>query len=471
MAHIFISYTHESVADMRLAQRLHQALERRGWEVWIDRLMRCGENIKVIERELDAAACVIVIWSNAASQSDWVHAELSRAVRHDKALPVHLEHPPLQQRPIIAEQLNFIDLHDWIEQPRHPGFEQLLRSIEFKMVAAEAPIKEAAQVPHPGALKKARSATAIHLSNIRATARNPRLWETEEFIRSVKAAPSTISGAVASTILDEVKPNRSLNELAALHLANEHLLSPIDRRTFFLACGRWPPPPFSTSMRLVPDGTYSIGSPPEEPNRWEDEHERKVRLTAFLMSTTPITNAQFLAFSPSHPLREWDGLSKAELQNHPAVRVTWWEAYLYCAWLGGSLPSEAQWEAACRAGSETPYAHGHEIDRTSANFNCGSEQTLFRTVPVGGHGPVNAFGLHDMHGNVWEWCRDTYDEDFFVKAPAEDPLCTRPSDYRVARGGSWNDPARALRSAFRNRLLPEWRLDNIGFRVCFPAHR
>jgi formylglycine-generating enzyme required for sulfatase activity len=471
MAQVFISYAHESTKDQRFAQQLHQALERHGLEVWIDRLLHAGEDIAVIERELDAAACAIVVWSIAASRSKWVPLELARAAGKGKAVPVHIEPEANHQRPLAAEHLNFIDLHDWNGQSGHPGFKQVLRSVEFKVRAAEVSTKEEAQAPHPGAPKKPRSLTASHLSSIRTAARNPDLWRTSEFIRCVKSAPASIHDRVAQTILGEVRPDRSLNELAALHLANEHLQLPIDRRMFFAACGRWPPPTLPLSMRLVPDGTYSVGSPTAEPNRCDDEHQQAVRLTAFLLSATPITNAQFLTFSPAHPLREWDGLSRRELQDHPAVRVTWWEAYLYCAWLGGRLPSEAQWEAACRAGSETAYAYGHEIDRTHANFNCGTTQTLHRTVPVGSQSPANAFGLHDMHGNMWEWCLDTYDEDFFIQALDEDPVCKLPSAYRVARGGSWNDPAHALRSAFRNRLLPESRMDNIGFRLAFPAHR
>jgi formylglycine-generating enzyme required for sulfatase activity len=139
------------------------------------------------------------------------------------------------------------------------------------------------------------------------------------------------------------------------------------------------------------------------------------------------------------------------------------------------LPSEAQWEYSCRAGatSTEPYHFGTVLDdcRTQANFDgrypYGSNRKFKsprRTMPVGSY-PPNAFGLYDMHGNIWEWCSDWYAEDYYATGPTTEPLNETESEYRVLRGGCWDLHAAFSRSASRVRNAPTHRYHGYGFRV------
>ena len=157
--------------------------------------------------------------------------------------------------------------------------------------------------------------------------------------------------------------------------------------------------------------------------------------------------------------------------RRPVINVSWDDAQAYAAWLsrqtGGMyrLLSEAEWEYASRAGSSTAYAWGNDAGRNRANCNgCGSQWDNDRTAPVGSF-PANAFGLHDMHGNIWEWVEDCWNGGY-VGAPVDDGAW-RAGDcgVRVLRGGSWGNYPRDLRSANRIRLAAGDRISGFGFRV------
>jgi formylglycine-generating enzyme required for sulfatase activity len=134
------------------------------------------------------------------------------------------------------------------------------------------------------------------------------------------------------------------------------------------------------------------------------------------------------------------------------------------------MPTEAEWEYACRAGTTTPFYFGETISTDRANYKgtfiYGSEQQeVYRqkTTPVGCF-PANAWGLHDMHGNVWQWCQDRYSETYYAKSPVEDPQGPADGNHRVIRGGCWGAIASSCRSATRY-----FQGDRIGFRVvCQP---
>ena len=137
-----------------------------------------------------------------------------------------------------------------------------------------------------------------------------------------------------------------------------------------------------------------------------------------------------------------------------------------------SLPTEAQWEYACRAGADTPYSFGASIDRSKANYrgesSRGGRRAGGSTRPVGSF-PSNGFGLHDMHGNVWEWCADVYDQNFYHRPAAaqRNPQCTASAAFRVFRGGAWHNGAAGCRAAVRSGGKPSYRNGGLGFRPVY----
>jgi formylglycine-generating enzyme required for sulfatase activity len=157
--------------------------------------------------------------------------------------------------------------------------------------------------------------------------------------------------------------------------------------------------------------------------------------------------------------------------RRPVINVSWRDAHAYCEWLAKEtgqpylLPSEAEWEYACRAGTTTRYAFGDTIAPKDANY---SESKVGRTTEVGSY-PPNAWGVYDLHGNVWEWVEDVWHESY-KGAPADGAAWTngegkQSSRLRVYRGGSRNNHPRVLRSAYRSGIKPVYRKSNLGFRV------
>ena len=251
----------------------------------------------------------------------------------------------------------------------------------------------------------------------------------------------------------------------------------------------------------IPAGTFIMGSPENEAGRWDDETQHQVTLSAFKMSSHEITVAQFKTFvDASGYITDaekgtggaigsiaWTGtrldlmagvnwlcdiigeLRPIEEHNHPVIHVSWNDASAFAAWMGCRLPTEAEWEYACRAGTVSPFNTIGRLTSAEANFNGslpydGEEISEYRrnTMPVGSFSP-NAWGLYDMHGNVLEWCSDYYGE-----YPAEsrlNPAGPSSGFDRVFRGGSWCSDARQCRSADRNSNSPARRSFNMGLRL------
>ncbi len=208
----------------------------------------------------------------------------------------------------------------------------------------------------------------------------------------------------------------------------------------------------------LPGGTFRMGSPETEEGREADEgpvHE--VTLSPFLIAKYEVTQAAWKRVMGSNP----SGFKGDDL---PVERVSWDDCQEFCRKTGLKLPSEAQWEYACRAGVDGPFSGtGRLADIAWYDKNSGET-----THPVGKK-TANGFGLHDLHGNVWEWCEDVYDEEFYARAAAsrKDPVCRSGSGLRVPRGGSWYDSARYCRSALRGWNEPADRYLNLGFRPAF----
>jgi formylglycine-generating enzyme required for sulfatase activity len=238
-----------------------------------------------------------------------------------------------------------------------------------------------------------------------------------------------------------------------------------------------PEKPFtnSTGMKfvLIPRGSFMMGSPPDEPKRGSEEKQHKVTIgKPFYLQTTEVTQGQWRSVMGENPSFFKDCGDGCAVEN-----VSWYDAQQFIRRLNDMertdhyrLPTEAEWEYACRAGTTTPFYTGNCISTDQANYNgnypmwdCPIGIARKGTVRVGSF-PPNPWGLYDMHGNVWEWCQDWH--EVYPSGQVTDPKGPASGEYRVLRGGSYNYPAKGLRSASRGHNPPEHSiLGNGGFRV------
>ena len=242
--------------------------------------------------------------------------------------------------------------------------------------------------------------------------------------------------------------------------------------------------PNTERMVLIPEGEFLMGSPSGEGGN--DEHpQHKVYLDAFYIDKYEVTQEEYEKVIGTNP-------SRFKGAKNPVESVTWYDAVKYCnarsikeglepcynedTWEcdftknGYRLPTEAEWEYVCRAGSSGKWSFGNEEgvlgDYAWYKSNCGGQ-----THPVGQKKP-NAFGLYDMHGNVWEWCNDWYDEDYYKNSLDKNPKGPNSGEFRVLRGGSWGDYPFNLRTALRYGLIPGSRgLSVVGVSLGFRCSR
>ncbi|MDM8537358.1 SUMF1/EgtB/PvdO family nonheme iron enzyme [Desulfobacterales bacterium HSG17] len=253
----------------------------------------------------------------------------------------------------------------------------------------------------------------------------------------------------------------------------------------------------SISMKFVyiSPGTFMMGSPKNETGRFENEVLHKVTLTkGYYMQISPVTLKQWRIFVNETKYKTeaeidmnsfgltgtgwnkkeriyWDNPGFDQTDNHPATCISWSDIEEFLEWIIKKegeeyrLPTEAEWEYACRAGTKSAYSWGDLLDCSRANFGNGFSSECKDMNPgktsESCSFPPNEWGLYDMHGNVWEWCVDWYGE--YSQGDIIDPKGAEGSSFRVIRGGSWFNHARICRSACRGRLEPSYR--HLGFRV------
>ena len=254
----------------------------------------------------------------------------------------------------------------------------------------------------------------------------------------------------------------------------------------------------------VEHGKFMMGSPSNEPGRDDDEKQYPVTLTkGFYMQTSEVTVGQFRRFVQEtgyktdaetgggsyvqakrgwekKPEAYWDSPGFSQTENHPVTCVSYNDARAFIKWLnqkeggnGYQLPTEAQWEYACRAGSLTALANGALFELQSRKDDHLNEMGWYSFDMFMSHGgsithevaqkKPNSWGLYDMHGNVYEWCRSRYGA--YPTGSATDPVGPLIGDFRVVRGGCWGDLAKDCRSANRGRCPEDYRDITIGFRI------
>ena len=429
MSDIFISYASE---DRDRVQPLARALERKGWSVWWDRRIPVGRSFdEVIQEALDASKTVVVVWTTNSVKSQWVKNEAREGLHRRVLFPVMLLEEikiPLEFRHVQAAQLT-----DWQPEESHSGFDQFVQDIA-QIIGPSPAVK-----PEP--------------PSTQTPATKPQ---------SIASPAKTITGKDGATML------------------------------------------------LIPGGTFWMGSPDGEGDG--DEHPRhSVALSAFYLDKHQVTNRLFQQFVQQTGYRttaEQEGKAYAMISagkwkevkgahwrkpeggetvfdshraEHPVVSVSWEDAHAYCRWAGKRLPTEAEFEYATRAGTNTKYwwGDGHPSSRLVANIAdeslkrqysdwpgpimTGYDDGYIRTAPVGSF-DANPFGLYDMTGNVWEWTADWYGEQYYEKSPQRNPKGPSSGEYCVLRGGSWGHRPGSVRSANRYRNTPTLRHDSVGFR-------
>lgn len=265
-------------------------------------------------------------------------------------------------------------------------------------------------------------------------------------------------------------------------------------------------------LKLIPAGEFLMGSSESEKPRIDGEGpQHRVRITRpFYLGIHEVTRGQFASFvrdknyrtEPERdgkggygtddqgqwkqkPEYSWRNPGFTQTDDHPVVNLSWNDAVAFCEWLSRKeeknyrLPTEAEWEYACRSGTTTMYQHGNDPEELAqvGNVADGTAKGKFSswrtirakdgyvfTAPVGQF-QANEFGLFDMHGNVWEWCSDWYDVKYYATSPVSDPAGAASGSIRVFRGGCWLNTAWSCRSAHRSWNVPSTRNFLLGFRV------
>ena len=218
-------------------------------------------------------------------------------------------------------------------------------------------------------------------------------------------------------------------------------------------------------MVFIPAGEFMMGSPDSDKDADDREKpQHRVRITKpFYLGKFLVTQEQWEAVMGSNP-------SHFKGPKNPVEEVHWEDCRKFLGKLNAKvwgvkfrLPTEAQWEYACRAGSKTRYCFGDDESKLGDYAWCGKNSGN-TTHPVGEKKP-NAWGLYDMHGSVWEWCQDWWKDGYYKESPVDDPTGAATGSNRVFRGGSWDRPARGCRSASRSYGVPGGGFSNLGLRV------
>lgn len=236
-------------------------------------------------------------------------------------------------------------------------------------------------------------------------------------------------------------------------------------------------------MRLIPAGEFEMGDHFGE-GQSDERPVHTVYLDAFYMDETEVTNAMYRTFvaetGHSNIPFHWnkaDDLGRLGKPHYPVIYVTWYDAMAYAQWAGKRLPTEAEWEYAARGGRVGGrYPWGNEASHAHANYSGEVEPDIWYWPAPVKRFPQNDYGLYDMAGNVWEWCMDEYDRDFYATSPRNNPVAgglignnfRTLSAHRVWRGGAWDGGAKSLTVSNRSKSAPNSRFLKTGFRCVFP---
>ena len=386
MADIFLSYSHQDQAKAKL---FVTALEKQGWKVfWDTQSILGGQDFNMeIENAITSAACMVVLWSEAAKKSHYVHDEACLGRDRNILVPVLIETISL---PFGFGRLHTENFSSWLGDTNAPEFDKLKKAISLKL--------------------------------------------SEHLPASASRAADDAKVAMPTPLPTPVAPRQTLAYL-------------------------------EPELVRIPAGHFMMGSE-------ERSEERPIHPVTFAqefyLGKYPVTFAEYALYVQATqgqlPYDKGWGMGK-----RPVINVSWQDATDYAAWLSVQtgkayrLPTEAEWEYACRAGEDSRFYWGdNQVQAT--DYAWFRDNSGAKTLPVGEKRP-NEWGLYDMAGNVWEWVQDVY-ADNYQQAPI-DGTAYEPPNYtaRVVRGGSWFDIPSYFRSAYRSGINPNLRNFYLGFRL------
>lgn len=525
MAHIFISYSKQ---DIDFTRHLKRSLEEAGFVVWMDEtaVRPSARWWPTIERNIETSAAVVVVMSPNSRESDWVEREILYAERLRKPIfPVLLTG---EDWPRLAN-IQYTDMRTWKSGHLPTELEDMLNGVVVPSklgdvsVPLDLPGELIPEMPTPQPRAQSRSwliwvmvlilvaggalVGGIALGNRQSDDPTP----TEKMAINVatlvtqssespKAPPTvTTTDELAATVTEEPteqptatateEPDPTLTEEPTATATEEPTTTPTKEPTATatevstaiptLAVGSsndvWEPVVgmYNTiPMVYVPAGCFTMGLASGE----HDQFPHDVCLSAFWISQTEITNQQYRfcvnegGCEPPHDVSYYNS---SVHRDYPVVYVDWFQAAAFATWLGGSLPTEAQWEYAARGPEAGDYPWGTASVRCEQANIRGCEGDI---APVGSEQRSTGaswIGALDMAGNVWEWTQDWYNADYYFTLPpfALDPSGPdEPDTVRVIRGGSWDDTYPYAHSAYRNyNDGPHDQSDSLGFRVVLPA--
>lgn len=505
MADVFLSYARENRPE---AERLASALESERWSVWWDRTTAPGQAFaKLIQQQVKDARCVVVLWSLASIESDWVFNEAETGRRRGVLIPALIEQMDPSDIPLVFQHLQTANLINWSGDQSHTEYRALISAVESlvtRNAPQDMPPKEGVGIKSRKALDRGQSSPHQAPSEI-----TPSLAPTTRDAASRAPSPPVKKAEpVAAPSLSSVKATgpgiANLEQILGLHLSDpkararavgDFCLQHGDAR-FRLDAWFLPGDP-NLGFIEIPAGPFTMGSDKKkDEGAFDDEQPaHSVTLPAFYIARFPVTVAQVRAFAEDKAGN--GGFTPGDLDclrgvaNHPVVNVSWHEALAYCDWLRTklaawpetsevlarvlrptrkadkswrvTLASEAEWEKAARGTDGRIYPWGAQPDPNKANYGA---------TGIGGTSAVGCFpsgaspySVEDMCGNVWEWTRSLWGKYPYKPGPKhEDPKAGNKKD-RVVRGGAFVSGVGHVRAASRRGRGPDLRLRRLGFRV------
>ncbi|WP_219988589.1 SUMF1/EgtB/PvdO family nonheme iron enzyme [Leucothrix pacifica] len=515
MHDIFLSYSSQ---DRDRLTTLVDALEAQGWTVfWDHRAIKVADDWhKVIGTAIQQCTCVIVAWSENSVASTWVREEALIAKDRGVLYPIFIDQVPI---PFGFTLLQAADFTRWNGDTNHQEFiglkEQLSIRLNLQPVVNLKPEPNPPLMPEP--TPEAIPTPKLKIVPTKKTEPKPRSPKQS----SAQPQPQKVSatGSNSKTSESNVKLLGGVIALAAVGFGGYQLFSGgnNDARTSTASSPVTTAKPVAESVKqvvavaekpsaklpenmpkmvLIPAGSFMMGCRDDKESGCQDDEKpaHTVNIKKFYLAETEVTVAQFRAFVDEKNYKttaeqkgscysydengkwgdvkgnSWKKLGFEQGDNHPVACVSHDDATAYVKWLSDKtgkawrLPSEAEWEYAARAGTETNYSWGKNIG--SNNANCGANLCgdKFKYASPVASFSANEYGLFDMHGNVWEWVEDKWHKDYNGAPNDGSAWVSGNSSSRVLRGGSWSRGPQGLRSAIRFDYTPDYRSNALGFR-------